>query len=29
VLALAVVMCVASGLFALRKLYNADPAELF
>lgn len=29
VLALAIVMCVASGLMALRKLYAADPADLF
>ena len=29
VLALAVVMCVVSGLLALRKLYAADPADLF
>jgi putative ABC transport system permease protein len=29
VLALAVVMCVLSGMAALRKLFQADPAELF
>lgn len=29
VLALAVLMCVLSGLAALRKLYRADPADLF
>ena len=29
VLALSVVMCVLSGLAALRKLFQADPAELF
>ncbi|MEO2046924.1 MAG: FtsX-like permease family protein [Pirellulales bacterium] len=29
VLALAIVMCVLSGLAALRKLYQADPADLF
>lgn len=29
VLGLAVGMCVASGVFALKKLLNADPAELF
>jgi putative ABC transport system permease protein len=29
VLALAVVMCTASGLLALRKLFQADPADLF
>ena len=29
VLVLAIVMCVLSGLAALRKLYQADPADLF
>ncbi len=29
VLALALVMCVVSGSFALRKLFQADPADLF
>lgn len=29
VLALAVVMCMVSGAFALRKLFQADPADLF
>jgi putative ABC transport system permease protein len=29
VLALAVVMCTVSGVFAVRKLYAADPADLF
>ncbi|MEQ8836872.1 MAG: FtsX-like permease family protein, partial [Lacipirellulaceae bacterium] len=29
VLGLAVVMCVVSGLAALRKLFQADPADLF
>jgi hypothetical protein len=29
VLVLAVVMCVISGMAALRKLYQADPADLF
>jgi putative ABC transport system permease protein len=29
VLLLAVVMCVISGMAALRKLYQADPADLF
>lgn len=29
VLALAIVMCVVSGMAALRKLYQADPADLF
>ncbi len=29
VLALAIIMCVLSGLAALRKLYQADPADLF
>ena len=29
VLVLAVIMCVLSGLAALRKLFQADPADLF
>jgi putative ABC transport system permease protein len=29
VFVLAIVMCVVSGLFALRKLFAADPADLF
>jgi hypothetical protein len=29
VLALAVAMCMLSGMAALRKLFQADPAELF
>jgi putative ABC transport system permease protein len=29
VLVLAVVMCVLSGMAALRKLFQADPADLF
>jgi putative ABC transport system permease protein len=29
VLALAVIMCVLSGMAALRKLFQADPADLF